>query len=184
MLQLGGAVDAHGRVGALGLKVLEVEAPARVGVGGGGHDAPAAEAIAQQVGEQEGREMVQGKGLLEALGGVPAGAEQGPGVVGQDVDAGIARTDLVGQPAHLGHQREIGDVLVHRGSCAGPPELIGDGLHTPGLAAHERHLGAVLRQLDRGRAADAAGRAGEQDECHLRDSTERSNVRATGWRRL
>ena len=142
-----------------------------MGVGGGRHDAAAGETIAQQVGEQKRREVIQREGLLEALGGHLARGEQRPGVVREHVDLPVAPAHLLGERAHLGHQHQVGDVLVDRRAAAGRAGLHRDRLHALGVATDERELGAVAGELDRGGAADAAGGAGEQDERHGLDST-------------
>ena len=87
------------------MQVVEVQAPGPVGAGRGGHDAAAAKAVSQQVREQERCEMVERKGLLQALRGLRARGEQCPRVVGKDVDVLVVPTDRVGQHPDVGHQR-------------------------------------------------------------------------------
>src|SRR5207302_10831473 len=59
--QLGSAIHAHRRVGVLRLQVLEIQSPAHVSVGCGGHDATPREALAQEVGQEERGKMVEGE---------------------------------------------------------------------------------------------------------------------------
>ena len=110
--------------------------------------------------------MVEREGLLEALGGLLARGEQRPGVVGEHVDVLVALARLHRERPHLGHQHQVGDVLVDRRAAAVRPRLPRELPHALGIATHERDLDAVARELDRGGAADTARGSGEQDECH------------------
>jgi hypothetical protein len=101
------------------LQVVEIQPTGLVRAGRSGHDAATGKAISQQVGEQERREMVQRKGLFEALRGLLARGEQGPGIVSQDVDVLVASADLLGEHPDVGHQRQVGNKPVDRPAAAG-----------------------------------------------------------------
>ena len=174
--QLGGPVHAHRRIGLLRLQVLEIQRARFVGVGRGRHDPPTSQVLAQQVGEQERRQVVERERPLEALRGDLARGEQRACVVGEDVDVLVAALDLLGQGAHLGHQRQIGDVLVDGSAAAERLRLLRDRLHTLGLASDERELHPLARELQRGGAPDPACSSGEHDERHGPDSTATTSV--------
>ena len=78
-------------IGLLRLQVVEIQAPRLVSVGGRRHDAPAGQTIAQQVGEQKRREMVQREGPLEALRGLLARGEQRPALLARTSMCSYAR---------------------------------------------------------------------------------------------
>ena len=69
--------------------------------------------VEQQVREQERREVVEGEGALEPVGGEVPGVPVPPDVVDQHVDPRQALEHLVGQPAHLGLRRQVRDEHVH-----------------------------------------------------------------------
>jgi hypothetical protein len=115
--------------------------------------------------------MVQRKRLLESLGGRLARGEQRPGIVGEDVNLRLAPAHLLGQRPHLGHQHQVGDVLMDRRTAAGRPGFQGDSLDALGVATGERNLGALPGKLDRGGASDAASGTSQQHERHVADST-------------
>jgi hypothetical protein len=131
-----------------------------MGIRCGRHDATSAEAIAQQVREQKWREMVERECALQALRGLLARGEKGSGIVGQHVDVLITRANIFGESSYLGHQRKIGDVLVHR-RAAGRSSLARDILHALGLTTNECDLGSLSGVLDRGGAADSPRRSSE-----------------------
>ena len=105
--------------------------------------------------------MVQREGLLESLGGHLARGEQRSGVVRQHIDVLVALANLLRERANVGHQHQVGDVLVDRRAPAGRPGLPRDGCNALGVAADEGHLGAFFGELDRSGLADAARGAGE-----------------------
>ena len=152
--ELRGAVDAHRGVGLLGLEIFEIQTAGLVGIGGRSHDAASDQAVAQQAGEQERREVVQRKGTLEALGGLLPRGEQSAGVVGQDIDVLVAVANLLREPADIGHQHQIGDVLMDGRSSDRRPGLLRDGSDALALATHNRHLCSLPSKVDRGGAAD------------------------------
>jgi hypothetical protein len=90
-------------------------------------EARADEAIAQQIREQERRQMVRLEGRLEAVDRDRAIAEDAARVVREHVDARIARPQFVGERAHLGEHGEVGDVERHA-------EFIGDLPRPPRVA--------------------------------------------------
>ena len=95
-------------------------------------------------------------------------ANSAPGVVGEHVDLLVALAQLAGQRAHLGHQRQVGDVLVDRRRRRAASRLARDCRDALRLAADERELGARAGELDRGGLADPARGSGEHDERHHR----------------
>jgi hypothetical protein len=136
----------------------------------GSHDTAARKAISQQIREQERREMIQGEGLLEALGGLLARREQRSSIVGKDVDVLVAPADLFGQHADVGHQRQVGHVAVH------PPAAdrgggLSDQADALGITAHEDDIGSSPHELDRGGSPDSTSGPSEHDNGHRADLT-------------
>jgi hypothetical protein len=84
---------------------------------------------------------------------------KGPPMVIRALTSSASRSDV-------GHQHQVGDVLVNWSASARRPGFCGDELHPPGLSADERDLDALRRDLDRGGLADAAGRARQEDQSH------------------
>ena len=141
-----------------------------MGVGCSRHHAPAGEAIAQQVGEQEGREMVQRERALKALAGLLARGEQGTSVVGEHVDVLMRLAYICRKRAHVCPSAR-GRRRAH--APGAPPPAVASLLaqrsrHALVVAAHERQLGTLAGELDRGGLADAARGSGEQHESHPR----------------
>jgi len=124
------------------------------------------QALAQQVGEQKWGEVVQRKGLLEALGGLSPCGEQSPRVVRQDIDVIVALADLGGQRPNVAHQREIGNVLMDRRASSSGLRLVRNVPDALRLAADECDLDTISSELDRGRTADSACGACEEYDGH------------------
>ena len=117
--------------------------------------------VQQQVGEQERREMVEGEGALEPVGGDVPGVPVAADVVDQHVEPGQALEYLGGQPAHLRLGGEVGDEHVDL-PAAGCADLAGRGLGASAVPAGDRQVRAHRGQAERGRLADAAGGTGDQ----------------------
>ena len=73
---------------------------------------------------------------------------------------------LLGKSAHLGHQRQVGHVLVHRGPAFCRPRLASNLSHPVCVTPHQRHLRPLARELHRGSLADTACGSREQDQPH------------------
>jgi hypothetical protein len=97
------------------VEVVEVERAGHAGADARGldHRGPGGGQLAeQQPGEQERRQVVDLEGLLEAVGGLGAVAEDTAGVVGEHIDAGIGGVEVGGELADLVQAGEISDVVV------------------------------------------------------------------------
>jgi hypothetical protein len=70
---------------------------------------------------------------------------------------------------------------VNRRTAARRPGLLRHSLDAPGLAAHERQLGPLRRQLDGSGAADPSRGSCEQHERHVADlNSENAQIRNSG----
>ena len=85
----------------------------------------------------------------------------------------VARAHLLGERTNLGHQHQVGDVLVDGRATAARPGFPSEGLDTLGVAAYEGDLDAAAGNLDRGRATDTTSSSGEKDECQGADLRQR-----------
>ena len=110
--------------------------------------------------------MVEGEGLLEAVGRDVPRREHRAGVVREHVDARVRLAELPRHPADLVHPRQVGDVLVHGRAVAGGTRLLRSRPYALRVAADEGELGAAPGQLESGGVADASRRAGEDDRRH------------------
>jgi hypothetical protein len=57
--------------------------------------------VEEQVGEQKGGEVVDGKGAFEPVSGEVPGVPVGPGIVDQHIKVGKGVKHFVGQPPHF-----------------------------------------------------------------------------------
>jgi hypothetical protein len=112
--------------------------------------------VEEQVGEQERREVVEGEGVLESVGGDMPGVPVPAGVVDQHVDPGEAAEYLVGQAPHLGLGGQVGHERVDL-TTGGRAELAGRCLRAPPVAARDRDVRADRGEAESGRPADPAG---------------------------
>ena len=103
------------------------------------------EPIQQQVGQQERGEVVDGEGVLQAVGGDVPGGPEPAHVVDQHVQARVRGEDLTGQTAHLGLDGQVGyehiDGRVAR-RCA---DVASGGLGPGAVAANDADSGAQGR---------------------------------------
>src|ERR1700686_4972882 len=83
----------------------------------------------------------------------------------------MAFANVLRERANVGHERQVGDVLMNRRTSTGRPGFLGDGLDALAIAPHEGNLDTISRELDRRCVADSASGPGEQDEGHAMDST-------------
>ena len=89
----------------LALQVLEVDRAHRLGAGRHRDDprrSARLQSIQQQIREQERGQVVDGKGVLQAVGGDVARRPEAPDVVDQHVEARIRVEHLRGESAYLG----------------------------------------------------------------------------------
>jgi hypothetical protein len=119
------------------------------------------QSLPQQVGEQERRQVVEGEGALQPIGGDVAGVPVPPDIVDQHIDPGAALEDLGGQPPHLHLGGEVGHEHVGLAAAAGV-QLTSRGLGGLPVAATDRQVRAHPDQAQGGRPADAAAGPGDQ----------------------
>ena len=117
--------------------------------------------VEEQVGEQERREMVEGEGVLEPVGGDVPGVPVAADVVDQHIDPGEALEHLGSQPPHLRLGGEVRDEHVHV-AAAGGADLASRVLGALAVPAGDREVRTHRRQAEGGRFADASAAAGDQ----------------------
>ncbi len=153
------------RVVARALQVVEVDPSHRLGAGRH-RDHPRGrtglQSFQEQVGQQEGGQVVDGEGVFQAVhGDVPVGPEPAD-VVDQHVEAGVCLEHLRGEPAHLRLGGHVGDEHVHRVIARCRADVGCGGLGAGGVAPDDADSGAHSREPDGGGLADPAGAAGDQ----------------------
>jgi hypothetical protein len=160
VLQFGRVVGAYRAEVAVVVEVVEVECAGHAGADARGLDhrgSGGGQLVEQQPGEQERRQVVDLEGLLEAVGGLGAVAEDAAGVVGEHVDAGVGGVEVGGELADLVQAGEVGDVVVGA-------DLPGDGTGLVRGATDDDDAMACPVELAGGRGADAvAAGAGDDD---------------------
>jgi hypothetical protein len=131
------------------------------------------EDIQQQDGQQEVIQVVEGEGHFIAVGGQVAAGEHGPGVVDQDVQAGVALLEAGGSLHDAGQGGQVGgDELDRAAGLVGEPGC--DGGAFGSIAADDGHPGTQPRQLTGGNQPDAARAAGDQHRFPLDRSFHKS----------
>ncbi len=116
----------------------------------------------QQVRQQERRQMVDGEGHLDAVGGDRALTAHHAGIVDQHVEPRAAVGNRGGEPPHLVLPGEIGGEELHRSSRRGGADD-GRGGIAPVLApAGDHDVRPAFGQPARRDQADAATAAGDQ----------------------
>jgi hypothetical protein len=130
----------------------------------GGVDHPAvAQRAAQQVSEQERRQMVALDGGLEPVRGADIGLHHAAGIVRQDVDPGVRVQQLGRQLPDL---RQLGEIGTELGRLR-PRGRGADGGHgsaeAAGVAAHHDHLLTLSGQLPGGGEPDPRAGPGDDD---------------------
>ena len=107
--------------------------------------------------------MIEGKRVLQTVGGHVTVSPESTDVVEQHVEPRVRREHLACQPVDLGLGRHVGDEDVHRRVA----RLTGDhrrGLLGPrAIAAGDTHAGTHRRKACRGGPADPTGPTGDQD---------------------
>ncbi len=141
--QLRQSVDLHGPVALLGLEVVEVEAPARRGVGRRRdvHDPPLParlDPIEQQLGEEEGTQVVHGEGGLEAVDRQSPLGQDDAGVVDQNVDVGAPFEDGGRSAADRGQRSQVEHHQVDPVAAAAGLD-VGHGRLAAALVARRDH---------------------------------------------
>ena len=94
------------------IRSLKLTVPIDLSARRHGHDAGGGarhEPVQQEVRQQERREMVEGKRVLEPIGGHVTVGPEAADVVKQDIEPRVRGEDLVSQPSDLGLGRHVGD---------------------------------------------------------------------------
>ena len=110
----------------------------------------------EEVGEQEGREVVDLEVRLVAVGGRPGRGEGAAGVVHQHVQRADPLGDLLGQAAYVVEAGEVGDQGLGADGLRDRPQLV-EG------ASGDVHRRASRRQHACRLGADPVARPGHQD---------------------
>ena len=164
--QLRLAVSTLPGVVPLALQVVEVDAASGVGAGGDGDDPGGrarGEAVQQQAGQQERREVVEREGVLHAIGGdVPVSPEPAD-VVDQHVQPRVGVQYLSGQTAHPGLNRHVRGKGIHRRATRGGADARRGRLGAGRIPAGDADPGAQRGEPDGGGPAYAAGTSGDQN---------------------
>jgi hypothetical protein len=83
----------------------------------------------------------------------------------------MALANVLRERANIGHEPQVGDVLVNRRTYTGRAGLCSNSLNALAIATYERKLDTLAGELDGSRATDPASGPGEQDKGHAADST-------------
>ncbi len=189
--ELGLAVALEAAIGALGIQVRERYARTLMRRRCGGDDPgrrTRLQAVAQQRGQQEGREVVDRPGQLDAvLCHLPARIH-GASVVDEHIQPWIATQHLAGQLAHRGLGGEVGDQCVYRRCLAlGRRDTGRRNAQGRRVAADDGDIGPAGGQRLGRRQADAPGGTGDQNllAVHgpvLRVARQRAESSLGAWR--
>src|SRR5215208_568034 len=156
--ELGLVVSTCPGVDPCALEVVEVDAPLGVGVGGHRYDAgwdALLQPVQQQGGEQERREMINGEGSLQPVGGGVPGIPVPADVIDQHIDPRQGLEYLLGQPSYLCLGGQVGDEHVDL-PTAGCADLPGRVLSAASVAAGNRQVCTHHGQAQSGRLTDAS----------------------------
>ena len=155
LCELGVAVRTRGRIGLLGVEIVDLEVSEEpVGDARGVDDrCPRfGQAVEQEVGEQERGEVVDLEGEFVAVDrGLAVGTEDASGIVREHVDAGVGGEQVCGEGANLLEVGEVGDAVRHsefagdaRGAFGGPADHH-DGVPSVDEAPRSRRADTVAR---------------------------------------
>jgi hypothetical protein len=164
--QVGGlrrAERVEGGEAARALQVIEVQfACGRRADRDDGRRRAGLQPVKQQVGEQEGRQVVGGKHQLQPFAGHGSLLFEDGRVVDQDVQPIVPLTELCGQATHRGQRRQVPAQRADRGAAGLRLDLSHGGV-ARGLGARHNDDGrAALRQLHGDRLAQPSRSAGDQ----------------------
>lgn len=126
---------------------------------------PGPEGVEQEVGEQEGRQVVEGERALEPVRGLEALAEDRPGVVDQARQApSRGRLDRLGEAPDLGLDGQVGEHELELGAGVLGAQR-GEGLLAAGaVAASHQDARPPRRELACHRVPQARGGTRDQED--------------------
>jgi hypothetical protein len=136
--------------------------------------------FAEQVGEQERRDDVDGEVGLDAVLGELAGLGCVPGVVHQDVEAVAGGGELPGEGADPGLRAQIGQQELDAVIAGASLQLRDGGLGAVAVAARDHDAGAATRERGSRTHPDATRGAGDQDRLVAQAHVHALLLRITG----
>ena len=107
--------------------------------------------------------MVDGEGVLQAVGGDVPGGPEPAHVVDQHVQVWVPVQDLTGETVDLGLDGQVGREHVHGRAARCGADVASGGIGPGAVAANDAYSGTQGRQPGGGGLADAAGSPGDQD---------------------
>jgi hypothetical protein len=144
----------------------------------------------QQVGQQQGCEMVHLQAELVAIGAdlAPLSAVRSgayAGVVDEDVETVVSGRNLLGQAMHVAKRREICDVCLQPIVARCGSDLATRRCRALGVTTVQQNTGSTAGELPCRSLADAVGRTGDENDllAQRRASSAFSRLRNPGEQR-